>query len=262
MWSVQPVHVSHCFPLPQFAWLCLITCLDLSSHHQSSVLKKAEIPQIHATALCRRREGVCKHVQPCANMCKHDHEGLAFVTLTLTDASMNKCGLWMTMSDVEMTNNHKQPISPSGPGVRAQAFRRGGQLRRPLLWHRTSHDGHSPHPSREPSEPLRAETLCSLLTTRLSALWLSRDSVDLKTSTLNSTIRPLTPFDALWLYGSLLCPRRPCLLRVPLPGRAPSEKNATQSPCQTGQTGQTHTLYTQGPRIRSSVRVNLDVDDL
>ena len=138
---------------------------------------------------------MCNHVQTCANMITRG--SLSSLWLLLM-ASMNKCGLWMTMSDVEMTNNHKQPISPSGPGVRAQAFRRGGQLRRPLLWHRTSHDGHSPHPSREPPEPPRAETLCSLLTTRLSALWLCRDSVDLKTSTLNSTVRPLTPFDALW----------------------------------------------------------------
>ena len=138
---------------------------------------------------------MCNHVQTCANMITRG--SLSSLWLLLM-ASMNKCGLWMTMSDVEMTNNHKQPISPSGSGVRAQAFRRGGQLRRPLLWHRTSHDGHSPHPSREPPEPPRAETLCSLLTTRLSALWLCRDSVDLKTSTLNSTVRPLTPFDALW----------------------------------------------------------------
>ena len=105
MWSVQPVHVSHCFPLPQFAWLCLITCLDLSSHHQSSVLKKAEIPQIHATALCRRREGVCKHVQTCANMITRGSLSSLWLLLMLLWTNVD-CGWQCLMSRWPTTINN------------------------------------------------------------------------------------------------------------------------------------------------------------
>ena len=113
------------------------------------------------------------------------------------------CGWQCLMSRPTTINKDKQPISPS----RAWGSSSGlpprwtiaspSPLTQDIYGHLTMDTVHT-----RPENPESPHSHCqqrlsahySLLGS--SALWLCRDSVDLKTSTLNSTVRPLTPFDA------------------------------------------------------------------